>query len=239
MEEQEKRITDFQRGTQTAKQTVMQAQQQVAEWEKRAKAAESELENVRSHLSEAEETCAGWERANGELKQELEDKSQAEQESVNVQLKLQTDLATLASKLSGAQAELAEAARGRSRLPQVANGPTWRAGSHGRPLSRLSQATSYAATPSRRKGVPSALQNVNPEKQTFHPPSGPASPQPPAVWASMHAPANYEDTSPSEPPETPRLGNISQTQHYRPSMPSPTHSTISLAPTEQEDGWWA
>ncbi|KAG9082382.1 hypothetical protein FS749_006880, partial [Ceratobasidium sp. UAMH 11750] len=47
-EEQERRIADFTRGQQTAKQTIAQAQQQAADWERRATVAETELETQRS-----------------------------------------------------------------------------------------------------------------------------------------------------------------------------------------------
>ena len=55
--------------------------------------------------------------------------------------------------------------------------------------------------------------------------------QPEAVWASMHAPV--------EPPPTPRpMHQILKRQIYVPPV-SPTGSTISLAPTLGEDGWYS
>jgi chromosome segregation ATPase len=54
-DEQERRIADFTRGQQTAKQTIAQSQQQAANWERRATAAEAELETQSSRVDELED----------------------------------------------------------------------------------------------------------------------------------------------------------------------------------------
>ena len=55
--------------------------------------------------------------------------------------------------------------------------------------------------------------------------------QPESVWSSMHAPV--------EPPLTPRpMHQILKRQIFVPPI-SPTGSTISLAPTLGEDGWYS
>ncbi|KDQ54973.1 hypothetical protein JAAARDRAFT_356270 [Jaapia argillacea MUCL 33604] len=51
-----------------------------------------------------------------------------------------------------------------------------------------------------------------------------------SVWDSMHAPRSYQTPRSSTPKTKP--------PYYRPSVPSPTPSTVSLAPTLGNDGWW-
>jgi len=59
---------------------------------------------------------------------------------------------------------------------------------------------------------------------------------PSSVWDSMHAPSDRNGASSGyQIPTTPRA----HSKFFRPSIPSPTPSNVSLAPTEGEDGWWS
>ena len=78
-------------------------------------------------------------------------------------------------------------------------------------------------------------------------------PPQPSVWDSMHAPTNTNDTYkrpavksmsvskgryPNLTPTTPKATR--RPPHYHsPTIPSPTPSTVSLAPTQGDDGWWS
>lgn len=62
-----------------------------------------------------------------------------------------------------------------------------------------------------------------------------ASPPQPSVWDSIHAPAARRD-EPIRLPMTPKA--VRPHQYYRPQIPSPTPSTVSVAPTLGDDGWW-
>lgn len=63
----------------------------------------------------------------------------------------------------------------------------------------------------------------------------------PSVWDSIHAPRPTSTTGmkshsyPQVGPTTPKARG----QYFPPSVPSPTPSTVSLAPTQGEDGWWS
>lgn len=74
-----------------------------------------------------------------------------------------------------------------------------------------------------------------------------------SVWDSMHAPtatnvpSRYASPNlrtavgryPNLAPTTPKARRPAYPQQQsHPSMPSPTPSTVSLAPTQGDDGWW-
>jgi len=72
----------------------------------------------------------------------------------------------------------------------------------------------------------------------------------PSVWDSMHAPTNTDDphkrpTAAKSPRgRYPDLGPAAlktrrPPPHYHATIPSPTPSTVSLTPTQGDDGWWS
>jgi hypothetical protein len=103
-----------------------------------------------------------------------------------------------------------------------------------RPVSRASTVISRSGTPiaklNGRASSPSSLRSESSPKQS--------------VWDSMHAPLGG-GVHAFTPSRYPNLGPIPATPKARrapyayPSIPSPTPSTVSLAPTQDDDGWWA
>lgn len=79
-EEQERRIADFTRGQQTAKQTIAQSQQQATEWERRTTEAEAELETYRSRADELEDANSQLQEELGQLRMRVKDLVEAEQQ---------------------------------------------------------------------------------------------------------------------------------------------------------------
>jgi hypothetical protein len=57
-----------------------------------------------------------------------------------------------------------------------------------------------------------------------------------SVWDSMHAPQSmYTPQHLHHGPTTPKARHSS----YRSRLPSPTPSTVSVTPTQGNDGWWS
>jgi chromosome segregation ATPase len=79
-EEQERRIADFTRGQQTAKQTIAQAQQQAADWERRAKEADAELDTYRSRADELEDANSQLHEEFTQLQLKVKDLAETEQQ---------------------------------------------------------------------------------------------------------------------------------------------------------------
>lgn len=109
-----------------------------------------------------------------------------------------------------------------------------------RPDSRAStvlfgESASRSGTPNLR--IPAQHSSSRSTERSATPPQG--------VWASIHAPKSSAYTPPTSmsmrysnfDPATPKPRHAAQA--YRASMPSPTPSSVSLAPTQGEDGWWS
>ncbi|QRV76805.1 hypothetical protein RhiJN_04820 [Ceratobasidium sp. AG-Ba] len=240
-EEQERRIADFTRGQQTAKQTIAQAQQQVADWERRATIAETELETQRARVDELEETRSQVQEQVAQLQLRVKDLLEAEQQHDQRAQSMQNQIVTLEHQLDTAKAELAEANRPQTPVapvPQRNGVVTGLPMDLSRSLSRLSHSTSvYTPT---RQGLGGSLHAPNglTNGKTLDLPNGSASPPPPSVWASMHAPTNGNNR-PLVPPQTPRPSHARQAQHHRPRVPSPAQSIASTTLTCDEEGWYS
>lgn len=169
--------------------------------------------------------------------------------------RLQTELEQAKTAPSTHLTASALSAYQQSLKPPSRKAPYTNGGSHGRPDSRASTAAygereasvaSYKRSSSRLTAHSSSAGSATP------PPS-----QQPSVWDSMHAPSSKPSVSvvgsgryPAMTPATPKArrygagsGNGGGNPggpggYYRGSMPSPTPSTVSLAPTQGEDGWW-
>jgi len=89
-----------------------------------------------------------------------------------------------------------------------------------RPDSRTN--TAYGVS---RSGTPVARMNGSSIRSHTPPQS--------SVWDSMHAP-KLAPSYPRLPLATSTVRNLS----HHTQIPSPTPSTISLAPTQGDDGWW-
>jgi hypothetical protein len=160
---------------------------------------------------------------------------------------MRDQLAVLEAQVKRLQSELAQAsmAKATSMVPppyrNITNGITH---TLPRPDSRTSTISIYdnrSVTPQRR--IPSQASSGRSD-----------TPPQPSVWDSMHAPTNTNDSYkrpasaksiaaprgryPDLGPTTPKAARRTPL-HYYPTNPSPTPSTVSLAPTQGDDGWWS
>jgi hypothetical protein len=230
--EQETKLAALQRASLTSKQAVALAQQRSSEYEKRCKDLESELEASQSRFDRSEESRNQLDAEHSLLKLQLEDQELKASSAKDREKKLADEASSLRTQLNTMLADLETLKK--NAASQSATKSRWapptssQNGYDSRPESRIS-ITSYpsrasTATPVRQSAYPS-LNN----KPVSDPPVSDTGSQPVAVWASMHAPRNA--AAPTTPRARPRTT-------YKPSIPSPTPSTVSLAPTQNDDGWW-
>ncbi|KAG5638183.1 hypothetical protein H0H81_001385 [Sphagnurus paluster] len=248
--EQETKMSNSERVAFTARQSLAQAQQRASEWERRAKEFEGELEMAHTKLDHAEQTQAQLEADYSLSKLQLEEGEANDRLTRDQQSKLREQITLLESKCTRLQYELEQAKTVKASAPQPYRNIT--NGNHppARPDSRAS--TIYdnrAATPQRR------VQHSHTASTARS-----STPPQPSVWDSMHAPTTdaHKYTTPigtSSSMHAPRsrypnLGRTSTPtaapkvrrpppQAYRAAAPSPTPSTVSLAPTQGDDGWWS
>jgi hypothetical protein len=254
-EEQERRIADFTRGQQTAKQTVTQAQQQAAEWERRAKEADAELDTCRLRSEELEDANTRLHEDFTQLQLKFKDLTETEEKQkvsrMTIGLIIQTlaypyfqqqnhtmqnQIVALEHQLDALKTELAEAIRPQTPvapIPQRNGAVNGLSVGLPRSLSRLSQGTSVY-TPTRQGLAGSSHGSNGLTNGKLDLSSDCASPSPEGAWASMHAPSNNG----LAPPQTPRPSHARQAQHHRPRVPSPTHSITSTM-TCDENGWYS
>ncbi|KAF8060923.1 hypothetical protein FPV67DRAFT_1673756 [Lyophyllum atratum] len=239
--EQETKMGNNERATVTARQSLAQAQQRSSEWERRAKEFEGQLEMTQTKLDQAEQTQAQLDADYSLVKLQLEEREANDRLSQDSQHKLGEQVSLLESKVTRLQFELEQAKTVKAPAPQpyrnITNG---NAHPLPRPDSRAS--TIYdnrVATPQRR------MQSQASTARSDTPPSA-------SVWDSMHAPTTdkYKYPAPTTNVHAPRsrypdLGPTTpkarrpQQQPWRAMAPSPTPSTVSLAPTQGDDGWWS
>lgn len=91
--------------------------------------------------------------------------------------------------------------------------------------------------------------SVTPQRRVQSQASSGRSDTPPqkSVWDSMHAPTNANDAYQRPAPAKSMRGRYTDVgpitpkapRGYRLATPSPTPSTVSLAPTQGSDGWWS
>ncbi|CAE6405162.1 unnamed protein product [Rhizoctonia solani] len=235
-EEQERRIADFTRGQQTAKQTVTQAQQQAAEWERRAKEADAELDTCRLRSEELEDANTRLHEDFTQLQLKFKDLTETEEKQKQQNHTMQNQIVALEHQLDALKTELAEAIRPQTPvapIPQRNGAVNGLSVGLPRSLSRLSQGTSVY-TPTRQGLAGSSHGSNGLTNGKLDLSSDCASPSPEGAWASMHAPSNNG----LAPPQTPRPSHARQAQHHRPRVPSPTHSITSTM-TCDENGWYS
>ncbi|KAF8575915.1 hypothetical protein K439DRAFT_708741 [Ramaria rubella] len=230
--EQEAKLLNIERASQTARQGMAQAQQRASEWEKRTKELEAELDAVRARLDEADETKLQLDSDLSLVKMHLEEKEKSEKDAKEQGANLRAQVSSLESQLSGVKQEL-ERAKSARVLPVVSTSsavspspPRWANGYSSnspavRPSSRAS--TIYGA---RSPVTPTDVSYRNGKFPSRAPSVAPDSPK--GVWGSMHAPRAPTQRVSTNLPYPPRS-----------AIPSPTPSTVSLAPTQGDDGWWS
>ncbi|KAF8519205.1 hypothetical protein JB92DRAFT_2828547 [Gautieria morchelliformis] len=230
--EQEAKIANIERASQTARQGMAQAQQRASDWEKRTRELEAEVDAVRARLDDADEVRLQLDSDLSLVRMQLEDKEAAERVAKERETKLRAEVSSLESQLSGVKSELEKVKLEKVKQPRQ------------QPIVATSSAVSpspphwgtngYATEPrpsSRASTVYGGRSPVTPTDSSYrtgrHPSRAPsvAPDSPKGAWASMHAPAQRASTTLPYPP--------------RSAIPSPTPSTVSLAPTQGDDGWWS
>ncbi|KAI5120547.1 hypothetical protein M0805_000275 [Coniferiporia weirii] len=213
--EQEAKIANAERASLTARQNLAQAQSRSTEWERKAREFEGEVERLTTAVDQGEQTRAQLDADHSLAKLQLEERDAEERLFKDRERKLEEEIASLKSKISDLSSELQE----ERKISRAVSGLTAQA----RPSSRASTAYEAPEPPTPR---------VN--GKTLVPPPRSMIVSPPPVtstWDSMHAPSRHSSFG---MPSTPRPHRSMQ---YRP--PSPTPSTVSLAPTQGDDGWWS
>ncbi|KAJ7139475.1 hypothetical protein C8R44DRAFT_305218 [Mycena epipterygia] len=246
--DQESKVANSEKAALAARQSLSQAQQRSSEWEKRAKEYESQLEMTQTKLDQAEQTQSQLDADYSLVKLQLEEREADERLSKDRDNKFRDQIVVLEAKVNQLQVELD---RSRAKTPtkaapaplpapspyrNITNGTTRR------PDSRTS--TVYPSRPP----SPSARSITPPHPSVWdsmHAPRGPNGVQNSSA-ASMHAPAAAAHT-PTPASRYSGLGNQRRPpsqaysrypQQARAAPPSPTPSTVSLAPTQGADGWW-
>ncbi|KII86500.1 hypothetical protein PLICRDRAFT_114601 [Plicaturopsis crispa FD-325 SS-3] len=241
--EQDTKVANTERAAANARQTLGQAQQRASEWEKRAKDYESKLELVSTKLDQADQTHAQLDADYSLAKLQLEEKEADDRLAKDRENKLRERVSALESQIKSLQAEAEQAKKAAAAAAIPSTPPPYRNGyarAPARPDSRASTIypDSRAGTPvahlnglSRVTSNASTFRSITPDKATA------------SVWDSMHAP-----NKPAAPKQYPHLGPSTPKarrpqQPYRPSIPpsvpSPALSTVSLTPTQGDDGWWS
>ncbi|KAG6808900.1 hypothetical protein H0H92_002425 [Tricholoma furcatifolium] len=250
--EQETKIGNSERTAATVKQSLAQAQQRSSDWERRAKESEGQLEMTRTKLDQAEQTLSQLEADFSLLKLQFEEREANDRLTQDQLDKLREQISFLENKSSRLEKELEQTKTIKAPIPQPYRNITNTNGSTHpppRPDSRASTIqTDRSVTPQRYpKSQASTARSSTPVG------SG-------TVWDSMHAPktsthktppqTNNTASSRNRPTKYSDLGHRHtplrpQATPFRPPRPrsqippSPTPSTVSLAPTQGEDGWWS
>ncbi|KAI0043626.1 hypothetical protein FA95DRAFT_1563095 [Auriscalpium vulgare] len=210
--DQENKATSSDRAATAARQSLTQAQQRAAEWEKRAEEYETSLEESQAKMDQVEDRLAQLDADYSLARMQLEEKDAEERLTKDRENKLRDQIAALEAKVARLQADHA--------APKKAA----HAHSPPRPDSRAS--TIYPS----RAATPTAANGRSLSRRTNTPPQT-------SVWDSMHAP-KQQPRYPHLGPGAPRAHPRGVPAYARPSIPSPTMSVVSLAPTQGDDGWW-
>ncbi|KAF9560205.1 hypothetical protein CPC08DRAFT_665707 [Agrocybe pediades] len=253
----QKRVQDLEgmlgnsdRSAATTRQTLAQAQQRSAEWERRAKESEAQLEMVQTKFEQGEQTHSQLEADYQLAKMQLEEREAANRMQEDRENKLREQISALESKCSLLQKELEKvnAARIAAKSPapfrQTTNGNVVHPSP--RPDSRASTVYDPREAATRRMSSYSSARsttspNLTPETSVYdsmHAPSN-AKSQNQNNWSSpaMHTPTARHATL---APYTPKIHRPAYNHQYaRARAPSPTPSVVSVTPTQGDDGWWS
>ncbi|KAG6878337.1 hypothetical protein C0993_008515 [Termitomyces sp. T159_Od127] len=236
LKELETKIGNNERTVATVKQSLTQAQQRSSEWERRAKESETQLEITHTKLDQLEQTHAQLDADYSLVKLQLEEREANDRLTQDQLNKLREQISLWENRHHRLQEELNQAQSIKVSRPyrNIAHGNTH---PQTRPESRASNISlDRSATPQQSLNYSmSTVRNSTPTG------SG-------TVWDSMHAPRTdaYKYTTPPQvsSPVTPRTHYPQPAYKLHAQAPphrsvSPTPSTVSLAPTQDEDGWWS
>jgi len=205
------------------------AQQRSSEWERRAKEYEGKLEIVQTQFDQSEQIQTQLDADYSLAKLQLEEKEADERLSKDLENKLREQISVLEGRVRNLHSEV-------ERLKAVPKPSTYtpnrppvngvKAHYPSRPGSRASTINGGSPFGNKQNRISSqaSIRSNTPE---------------PSVWDSIHAP---------KPGRYPNLGPTSVTSgarhsvassYYRAQAPSPTPSTVSVTPTQGDDGWWS
>ncbi|KAH7926206.1 hypothetical protein BV22DRAFT_1063463 [Leucogyrophana mollusca] len=225
--EQEHKVANSERAANAARQNLAQAQQRASEWERRAKEYEGDLEMTRTKLEQAEQSQVQLDADYSLARLQLEEKDAEDRLVKDRENKLRDQVVSLEAQVARLETELAKA----KSTPAVSKGVKY-----GQPLSTKNQSPprpdSRASTVfgGDRARTPVGRMNGSQPARSDTPPQS-------SVWDSMHAPPKqYPNLGPAQYTRPLVRRPISQ---YRPAVASPTPSTVSLTPTQDEEGWWS
>ncbi|PBL01426.1 hypothetical protein ARMGADRAFT_1160623 [Armillaria gallica] len=212
--DQEGRISNSEKAAFTARQSLSQAQQRAIEWEKRAKEYEGKLEHTQTMLDQAEQTQGQLDTDYSLVKMQLEEHEADGRLAKDRETRLREQISALEAKIRVMQTEFERSRNANVKTPAAA-----------RPRNGVPRPESRASTKYSRS------RSVTPNGHT---------PPKPSVWDSIHAPkSNGAAYSPSPRyPAALSRGTPKRRSQVPLAPPSPTPSTVSLAPTVDEDGWW-
>ncbi|KZT08936.1 uncharacterized protein LAESUDRAFT_647961 [Laetiporus sulphureus 93-53] len=223
LKEYETKMATNEKLAQASRQSLAQAQQRAAEWEKHAKEYETELSIAQTKLHDVEQAHTQLEADYQLAKLHLDERDAEERLDKDRQSKLRDQIAALEAQVARLQAETDQAKKTAASATSLQSNARYQNG-HGRtfipPRSASRASTVYGES---RSGTPNAHLNGSHASIT-----GKTTPQP-SVWDSIHAPR------PSGPISMPQAKRSSS--YYR--SPSPTPSNVSAAPTLGDDGWWS
>ncbi|KAJ7051236.1 hypothetical protein C8F01DRAFT_1340834 [Mycena amicta] len=252
--DQESKTTNADKAALAVRQSLSQAQQRAAEWERRAKDYEGQLEMTQTKLDQTEQTQSRLDTDYSLLKLQFEEREADERLTKD---KLRDQIVALEAKVNQQQIEIE---RSRAKTPTKVTAPLpapspYRSGlTNGTSRSHRPDSRASTVYPSRPPSPSASARSVTPPGQQ-------------SVWDSMHAPAGpnglfnstsasihatstptpvgrYSGLNNNRRPAAPSYSRYPQgpspsSQSRTVAPPSPTPSTVSLAPTQGPDGWWS
>ena len=234
VKDQEMKVANSERVAAAARQSLTTAQHRASEWETRAHEYEGRLEMTQTKLDQAEQIHAqldaDYSLATLQLEEQAAENRLAKVSGAGVFFHRRSDLLPFQERETSLREQISLLERQVARLqaePEsgkmatvVPNG--------GYSFSDLrSSASPYlgrSGTPVQTNGGRTIVKRESPGYS-------------PSVRDSMHAPTARVSTGryPEHVPSTPKARVLSS---QRASIPSPTPSTVSLTPTQDDEGWW-
>ncbi|KAG8900984.1 hypothetical protein FRB99_005644 [Tulasnella sp. 403] len=225
--DQEAKISALLHTSAANKQSIAETKQKIAEWEKRARRAEGELDSTQTQLEQARDIQDQLQVDVSSLREELEAKTTALAAIEGREQTLMNKVASLESQLVSARVELQGVQpRTNSSIhaprPQVASSTSWQQKNIAVPNGRPGSSTSTIGVDISRPGT--ATPNGN---------GSPTTPPASSMWSSVKSSKKLSSSN-----QKPQSYLSHSSSFIRSGAPSPTPSVVSVAATEQADGWW-
>ncbi|KZT61864.1 hypothetical protein CALCODRAFT_490782 [Calocera cornea HHB12733] len=234
-DEQETKLANLQRNAIASKNSIAQVQQRSTEWEKKCRQAETELAGLKSERETSESLRRQLESDMQMMQHRLEDSDGRAAEYQARQGSLEAEVTQLRQQLEYYTAAEQSRSLSQSTSRSSVNGSSATYAPAApfplRPATSMSSddtAFSYLDMPDRESA------------------STPRVSTPPGLWASMHAPKEPERSTTPKPIAVAAAGERPSyvrafSANFKGSQrsASPALSSVSVAPTEGDDGWWS